>query len=60
MLLDVAESWFSGSQPKDNASTNPIKQKVLFTGLSVLLIQNLIIFKEISRAQFEKNSNVSL
>lgn len=57
MLLDVTESWFSGSQPQGNASTNSIKQKVLCTGFSVL-IKNLFIFKEISRAQFEKNSSV--
>lgn len=54
MLLDVTESWFSGSQPKGNASTNPIKQKALFTGLSVLLIKIFIIFKKFSREQFEK------
>lgn len=59
MHLDATESWFSGSQPKCNAFTNPMKQKVLFTGLSVLLIHNLIIFKEILRAQFEKNPNIS-
>lgn len=52
MLLDVTESWFSGSQPKDNTSRNPTQQKVLFTGLSVFLIQNLTIFKEMSKAQF--------
>lgn len=42
------ESWFSGSQAKVKIPANPIKQKVLFTGLSVLIF-NFIIFKEISK-----------
>lgn len=58
MFLDVTEGCFFGSQPKDNTSRNPTQQKVLFAGVSVPLIQNLTIFKELSKEQFEKSSNV--
>lgn len=43
------ENWLSDSQPKVKILADPIKQKVLLTGLSVILILNFIIFKEIAK-----------